>query len=85
MNTESWIPVETRLPDAGQEVLVVFSSKDRHGQVLQMRRIARYEPDFRPGEYPEGYWTTSQSYKQLRKMFRVTHWMPLPELPKEAV
>lgn len=63
-----WIPVEERLPEIEQRVLVL----DRHGNAMvrTLRCLTgEKEPSFRPdGLVPRKH---------------ITHWMPLPEAAKE--
>lgn len=65
-----WVPVTERLPEIEQRVLVF----DRHGNAMvrTLRRLAgEKEPSFRPdGLVPK---------------LHITHWMPLPEAPKEGL
>lgn len=64
-----WVPVTERLPEIEQRVLVL----DRQGNAMvrTLRRLAgEKEPSFRPdGLVPK---------------LHITHWMPLPEGPKEG-
>lgn len=68
MKEMRWIPVTEQLPELEQRVLTL----DRHGNAMvrTLRRLAgEKEPSFRPdGLVPRKH---------------VTHWMPLPEPPKE--
>ena len=70
-----WIPVSERLPDAGTNVLVFCKGCD-YSSILTFRHDRYGNLEFM---YQDdcGYW---------RKAFRaeVTHWMPLPEPPKEG-
>ena len=63
-----WIPVTERLPQLEQPVLIL----DRRGNIMvrTLRFLAgEKEPSFRPdGLVPQKH---------------ITHWMPLPEQPKE--
>ena len=67
--TAKWIPVTERLPKKGEEVLV-FGYWHEKFQPLMC-----YLSPHRKGE-----WVTTVAGKQV---FTVTHWMPLPEPPKE--
>ena len=66
-----WISVEDRLPELGKEVIV--SAKDKYVDIDQLA-------DNGEGGY---YW-----WKNERVIFceedKITHWMPIPELPKEG-
>lgn len=87
-----WIPVGERLPEPGQIVLVhqIFSwEKFEDGAEVTIGRLRPVPPDEKP------YW----EFQHYRPDFRngtimdndiicpgseyVTHWMPLPEPPKE--
>ena len=64
-----WIPVTERLPEIGQKCL-----------------IANREIVVRGWLRPDGVWKTGVSSDEIWSKFSLyqpTHWMPLPELPKE--
>ena len=64
-----WIPVTERLPEIGQKCL-----------------IANREIVVRGWLRPDGVWKTGVSSDELWSKFSLyppTHWMPLPEPPKE--
>ena len=66
-----WIPVTERLPEIGQKCL-----------------IANREIVVRGWLRPDGVWKTGVSSDELWSKFSLyqpTHWMPLPEPPKEAI
>lgn len=68
-----WIPVTERLPEDGADVL------GYHLQDADRRR-------FVAANYDKGYWqdcVTGQLYRAEDGF--VTHWMPLPEPPKESI
>lgn len=67
---DGWIPVTDALPKEGQRVLVVCTNPQSHYQVhISMSTYYRL-PDGR------AYWT---------RKYHVTHWMPLPDMPREVV
>lgn len=66
-----WIPVTERLPEEGEDVLV-FGYWHEKFQPLMC-----YLSPHRKGE-----WFTTVAGQQV---YTVTHWMPLPEPPKEGV
>ena len=67
-----WIPVTERLPEDGQKVLAIYTINE----ILPVIRYAvlSYSTDDGFHDYEEGYyeWTG------------ITHWMPLPEPPKDG-
>ena len=65
---QKWIPVTERLPERGQIVLVCGNRK------------GIYTAEFRiDGKYPYFHKLNSKTH-----WCKPTHWMPLPEAPKEA-
>lgn len=64
-----WISVKDALPDIGKRVLA--ADCDREGYPRQF--VA-----WRAGGYG---WQADGAYPVLRKLYRVTHWMPLPPHP----
>lgn len=63
-----WISVEERLPNVGEKVMVCGVKNGM--QVGTFRRISRY------GQNRIWWWKNDT-------ILEVTHWMPLPESPKE--
>lgn len=63
-----WISVKDRLPEPGQKVIAVF--RDSGGSIVDQ---ARYRDDM----FDFAGWCNVQ-------MESVTHWMPIPPLPKEG-
>lgn len=66
-----WIPVTERMPEIGQKCL-----------------IANREIVVRGWLRPDGVWKTGVSSDELWSKFSLhtpTHWMPLPEPPKEVL
>lgn len=62
-----WISVKDRLPEYGQEVLVIVIQND--GRFYAIDKFTKWNNDcdsFTKDKYP---------------FSRVTHWMPLPEMP----
>ena len=69
VTVQEWIPVTERLPEIGQKCL-----------------IANREIVVRGWLRPDGVWKTGVSSDELWSKFSLyqpTHWMPLPEPPKE--
>lgn len=62
-----WIGVGERLPENGQKIIAAF--RDSGGQVADQARYSNGEFDFASWAY---VWADN-----------ITHWMPLPEPPKE--
>lgn len=68
-----WISVKDRLPELGEEVLVLGNEGSLEVRRLTLRKI---HPDEKDPHYWLDGWDESADYT-------VTHWMPLPEPPKE--
>ena len=68
-----WIPVTERLPEVGEEFVLVFVNGRYHNiKFAGAAEIAMYDED--------GWWI--EAYPEWKNP-RVTHWMPLPDAPKE--
>lgn len=63
-----WISVKERLPENGQKIIAAFRGSG--GQVADQARYSNGEFDFASWAY---VWADN-----------ITHWMPLPEPPKEG-
>ena len=68
-----WIPVSERLPDVGKKVLVFAYGHD----VLTARLRKETENDYHVFE-------CNGIYLEMAKQGRITHWMTLPEPPKDG-
>jgi hypothetical protein len=69
-----WIPVTERLPEVGEEFVLVFVNGRYHNiKFAGAAEIAMYDED--------GWWI--EAYPEWKNP-RVTHWMPLPDVPKEG-
>lgn len=68
-----WIPVSERLPEPGKMVLLTVSGKFKNISFVDAYELGEFDTD-------EG-WILEMwpEWKDLK----VTHWMPLPELPEE--
>ena len=65
-----WIPVAERLPKVGAKV-IACDTRDDFVDVLV---------------YENGYWEYSDGeYKGYYEIDEITHWMPMPQPPKENV
>ena len=74
-----WIPVEERLPNHGENVLIIIKEKwydkiERHVDIAEFRDDGGGYLDFR--------WDTVNDWDEGQEI-HVTHWMPLPEPPEE--
>ena len=76
VSLNQWIPVTERTPDrVGMPVLVV--AVNSFGQRYVVQAFTNYG-------YPVEFETNVKDYETIWKTaWKVTHWMPLPELPKE--
>ena len=67
-----WIPVTERLPEVGKKVLVFAYGNDTLTARMQ-KRTENGHPVFE----------CNGIFLEMAKLGRITHWMPLPEPPKE--
>lgn len=77
---QKWIPVTERLPEVDKEVLVfaVGKSNDFSSVIaITDRMIFRLFPS------SEGVETWRSPWQYFMTNYEITHWMPLPEPPKE--
>lgn len=73
----AWISVKDRLPADTDRVLVVYRAPCR--AVGGNRRSVRF------AHYAGGQWRFVTAKDSNRRSDRVTHWMPIPSLPKGPV
>lgn len=71
-----WISVKDRLPENGEPVLI----KELFEEEIQ---IASYVEDFGWTEQTVNHICNGNAYCEFT-VFNVTHWMPLPQSPKDA-
>lgn len=77
---QRWISVTDRLPEVGEDVLIyaVDKSDDFPGVIaITDRMIFRLFPS------SEGVETWRSPWQCFMTDYEITHWMPLPEPPKE--
>lgn len=70
MEKRRWIPVAERLPETGRKCLIT------NGETVKVGWLR-----------PDGVWKTGVNRNDLWNKFSLyppTHWMPLPEPPKEG-
>lgn len=65
-----WTSVKDRLPDPGEEVLLFEKGSSRPFVIGWLRK--------KQGDH-KSIWALQNGYV----VFEVTHWMPIPKLPKE--
>ena len=72
-----WISVEERLPDKSHDWVLIIGKWESDGGWI-VPRVA---------EYREGIWMTNGTgWNKIEDLhIKITHWMPLPELPEEGV
>ena len=76
---EKWISVQDRFPEVHEEVLVFAVDKDNpNGEPVYALTAMR---EYRTLNGPVKSWI--QPWQYFNANYRVTHWMPLPEPPKE--
>lgn len=77
-----WISVKDRLPELEEEVLVYASGKiDGFFGKNVIAICSRYEQKIYPSA--PGYERWSSPWQYFHTDYEITHWMPLPEPPKE--
>lgn len=67
-----WIPVTERLPENDQDVLVMVHWRDYQEDMMCYGR-----------KYKTRWYLWNGELGEILKGFDITHWMPLPEPPKE--
>ena len=78
-----WIPVTERLPEVVDSYLVVVKYKyDYEKEYSYDTDVATYNP-YEPA-YIDDCWNTYNDWDEGQQYIHVTHWMPLPEPPKEV-
>ena len=80
---EGWVSVKERLPELGQEVLVYAVGKidgfiGEHVYALCSRFVQRLFPS------SPGYERWSTPWEYFHTDYEITHWMSMPEPPKEG-
>lgn len=78
-----WISIKEKLPPLNQDVLVYYCgkkdwNKDLDGMAISDRYI------FRITSSSEGWETWRNPFEYFGSNYEITHWMPLPEPPKEV-
>ena len=76
VTVQPWIPVTERLPDNAEHDWVLAQVVESNGY-MHLPRVMEYR-QAKNDWFEETYGWLSQH----NGMFRVTHWMPLPEPPK---
>ncbi len=82
----NWISVKDKLPDEGQDVLVLVREIEFYGKHLDKRNIHRsVYTGWRIDDECATFYCYGRQYVSANESeqceFEVTHWMPLPELP----
>lgn len=76
-----WISVEDRLPPDNQ-VVIGYTPVDGY-MFVGFHKTRKYS--FTDASYSYSYWYIITSMRSTKRMCKkVTHWMPLPEPPKEV-
>lgn len=79
-----WIPVTERLPEIGDTYLVVVKYKYDHEKEYGYDvDVAMYCPYDDPDAYIDKRWNTFIDWNEGQQDLHITHWMPLPQPPKE--
>lgn len=84
-NNAGWISVKDRLPDAAGYECLVCAVNENYNQTHVFTAHTGYgEPGWWTGNVHYMSRITSPSDNRLHPALNVTHWMPLPEPPKEG-
>lgn len=75
---KQWISVKDRLPEESAIYLVVVKEK----YVFESQWNYHVDAASNYGDYIDDYWDTFIDWDEGQEV-HVTHWMPLPKLPKE--
>lgn len=79
---QEWISVKDRLPEIADSYIVVVKYKyDWEKDYTYDTDVATYSFD---GGYIDDCWNTYNDWDEGQQYIHVTHWMPLPEPPKEV-
>ena len=82
--SSNWISVKDRLPDAAGYECLVCAVNENYNQTHVFTAHTGYgEPGWWTGNTHYMSRITSPSDNRLHPALNVTHWMPLPEPPKE--
>lgn len=73
-----WISVKDGLPEVVDSYLVVVKEKYPHEEKWNVH----VDVAASHGNYIDDFWDTFNDWKEGQEV-HVTHWMPLPEPPKE--
>ena len=86
---QEWISVDDRLPEPEQDVILCTREIETYGKHHEKKKIYR---NIFMGYFDGDEWLTSYCYgceyifrmneKYPNETIEVTHWMPMPELPK---
>lgn len=74
----TWISVAERLPEIGASYLVVVEEKYPHETEWNIH----VDVAGSHGDYIDGFWDTFNDWNEGQEV-HITHWMPLPDPPKE--
>lgn len=78
-----WISVKDRLPELDQDVLVYAKGKE-DGFLDCTHIVISQRYTFHIFEWDKGVEEWQAPWPYFNRNYEVTHWMPLPELPKEG-
>ena len=79
-----WIPVEERMPALDTEVLVFAVGLPEFGFEGKTATAIAHRFIYRFWSGGKGYEQWSTPWEYFHKDYKITHWMPLPEPPKEV-
>ena len=79
-----WIPVEEQMPALDTEVLVFAVGLPEWGFEGKTATAIAYRFTYRFWSGGKGHEQWSTPWEHFHKDYKITHWMPLPEPPKEV-
>lgn len=79
-----WISVKERMPALDTEVLVFAVGLPEWGFEGKTTMAIAYRFTYRFGSSGKEYEQWSTPWEYFHKDYKITHWMPLPEPPKEV-
>ena len=80
LSKPKWIPVTERLPEIGTYIIAGHMKYDYEKEYTHFVDAAYFGPRWNDADYS---WQTFNDWFEGQQEFEITHWMPLPDTPKE--
>lgn len=97
---QDWIKTADKMPASGVTVLAYYKNQCANGLVIRANwvseKIQESRPDSDLGDYdeatdtyydPEGWYEEISNWDEYTSVYvyeNITHWMPMPDAPKET-